>query len=65
MKHRHHEIPPERAPIEVFALKYEIPIELAKTLIGRTEAETMHNMGLFLRYVYHVVKRHRKRMRAQ
>ena len=40
-----------RTPIDYFSIKYDMPFELARLLIGRTEAETARNIELMSEYL--------------
>lgn len=41
----------QRLPIDQFSVDYEVPLDLASRLVGRTEAETKSNMGMFIDYL--------------
>lgn len=41
----------KRLPIDKFAIDYEVPLDLANCLVGRTEMETQRNMRLFIDYL--------------
>ena len=51
-----------RLPIEQFSIDYEVPLELANRLIGRSETETEHNMQLFIDYLGFVLQQYRNQM---
>ncbi len=40
-----------RQPIDNLAIDYDVPQELANTLVGRTEADTAHNIDLMIEYI--------------
>lgn len=51
-----------RTPIDIFSLEYEMPLDLALLMIGKTEEETEHNTKMFKDYIGGVVKQYHTKM---
>jgi hypothetical protein len=44
-----------RTPIDRFAIDYDVPVELANILVGRTESETDNRITQFVKYLRSVI----------
>ncbi len=58
-KHVYHEQPNglDRVPIDRFAIDYDIPLTLAKCLVGRTERETEQHIEEFINYLHDLFRK--------
>jgi len=50
-----------RPPVEQFSIDFDMPLDLARCLIGRTEAETERNIEAMKEYLGMVVNESQKR----
>ncbi len=47
-----------RSSIDILSIDYDVPLNLAKCLIGHSEPETEDNIGMFIDYLRSVIQKY-------